>query len=377
MATFEAPDVYVQESPLHRAPLARADISLAAFVGCAAQGPLDTPVRIQCFAEFEATFGPLADDLELPWALWQFFRNGGGDAWVVRAAGTTAQALVGERAARQGLFALDAVDGIGLLCLPGVADATVLGTAAVYCEERHAFFIVDAPAGAQTPAQMQAALPHARGALPASSNAAVYYPWLVVADPRGGAARLAPPSGTLAGIYAHNDRTRGVWKSPAGVHTQLQGVERLARTLSSAELEQLNVGGVNCLREQPGAGLCVWGARTLRPTDPGWKYIAVRRLALLLQRSLFDGLGWVAFEPNDEVLWARLRALASDFLAALWRDGALQGDRLEHAGFAQCGLGQTMTQDDIAHGRARLTVGFAPVRPAEFVVLRLEFDTAG
>lgn len=359
-----------------RAPLGRAGTSLAAFVGQAAQGPLDTPVRVQGFAQFESTFGPLATDLELPWALWQFFLNGGADAWVVRVADTTVQALAGDRTGRRGLFALDAADGFNLLCLPGVSDPTVLRTAATYCEERHAFFLVDAPATALTPTEMHAVLQ--RGLMPASSNAAVYYPWVVLADPHGAATpRLAPPSGTLAGIYARTDRTRGVWKAPAGTQASLQGVTQLACALGSQDLETLNARGINCLRDQPGYGPCVWGARTLRPTDPGWKYISVRRLALLLQRSLLEGLDWVAFEPNDEALWTSLRAVASDFLAALWRDGALLGDRVEQAGFAQCGLGQTMTQDDIARGKARLTLGFAPVRPAEFVVLSLEFETAG
>lgn len=377
MPTYLVPGAYVAEEAPRRAPLARADISLAAFVGQAAQGPLDTPVRVHSFAQFESVFGPLADAPELPWALWQYFLNGGTQAWVMRVAEVTAEALAGNRVARRGLFALEAADDFGLLCLPGVADGAVLRAAAAYCEERHAFFIVDAPATAQTPQQAMDALPSMRGPLPASSNAAAYYPWVMVADPRGGAPRRTPPSGTLAGLYAHTDRTRGAWKAPAGPQARLQGVAQLAWTLDEAALGELNGGGICCLRVLPNGEPCAWGARTLRPTDPGWKYIAVRRLALLVQRSLLAGLDWVAFEPNDEALWARLRATAADFLLGLWRDGALQGNRPDHACFAQCGLGHTMTEDDIAHGRARLTIGIAPVRPAEFVVLKLELTTAG
>lgn len=377
MSSYSTPGVYVEESPRYPVPVARADTGLTAFVGQAAQGPLDTPVRVQDFAQFESTFGPLDADLDLPWALWQYFLNGGTDAWVVRVADTTAPSLVGDRAARRGLFALETTGGFGLLCLPGLADAAVLRAAADYCEERHAFLILDVPATAQTAAQALQTLPSAHGPLPASSNAAAYYPWVMVTDPRGGAPRRSPPSGTLAGVYARTDRTRGVWKAPAGTQAQLQGVEQLADTLPKIELDDLNQGGICCLRGLPSGEFCAWGARTLRPTDPGWKYIAVRRLALLVQRSLLTGLEWVVFEPNDEALWANLRATATNFLHDLWRDGALQGSQAKHGYFAQCSLGQTMTLDDIAHARARLTIGIAPLRPAEFVVLKLELPTAG
>ncbi|MBS0303964.1 MAG: phage tail sheath family protein [Proteobacteria bacterium] len=368
--------VYVDETPPQAPPVVRADLSVAAFVGLAAQGPLHTPVQVLDFAGFEASFGGLASGQELPWALWQFFGNGGDAAWVVRVPDLAPATLAGQRAAGQGLFALDAVDpagDFGLLCLPGVTEPQVLQAAAGYCEQRHAFLIVDAPATAQSARGLRDVLSH----LPASSNAAFYHPWLQVADPHGGMARSCAPSGTLAGVYARTDRTRGPWAAPAGSAAVLQGVQQLAFTLDEDELEALRLLGANDLRQLPGTGLLAWGARTLRPADPAWKYIAVRRLALLLQRSLGQGLRWAVFEPNDAALWMRLRTAAEGFLFNLWRDGALAGNRFEQAGFAQCGLGQTMTEADIARGQARLTIGFAAQRPAEFMVFGLEFETAG
>lgn len=374
MTSHERPTEYVIE--VDPVPSVQGvETTVAAFIGTAPQGPLDTPVRVASFREFERSFGCLAPDHELAWAVWQFFRNSGTDALVVRASDATPQALAGQRALRQGLFALDDVDGFSLLNLPGIVDAGVLRSAAAYCEERLAFLLIDAAAPDQTPTDIEQAAHPEHGTLPASSNAAVFYPWVLVADPLGGQPRLAPPGGTVAGVYARTDQTRGIWKTPAGPAATLDGVLQLARTVSQAELADLNVAGVCSLQVLPTGQPCIVGARTLRPLDPGWKYIPVRRLALFLQQSLRRGFGWAAFEPNDERLWSSLRTAGSAFLAQLWQRGALEGRKPEEAFFVQCGLGQTMTPDDVAQGRVHLTIGFAPMRPAEFIVFTLKLAT--
>lgn len=372
MTSHERPTEYVEEIGSAPPPVQGIGTTIAAFVGTAPQGPLDTPVPVASFQEFERHFGGLASDHELAWALWQFFRNGGTQAVVVRAEDATPQMLSGQRTARRGLFALEAVEDFNLLNLPGAADLAVLRSAAAYCEERLAFLIIDAAAPDQTPDSIQAAADPDRGTLPASSNAAIYYPWLEVADPRGGPARLVPPGGSVAGVHARTDSRLGVWKAPAGPRATLEGVVRLSRTLGENELGALNVRGVCCLRQLPSGQHCIWGARTLRPADPGWKYIGVRRLALALQQVLRRDLRWAAFEPNDERLWTSLRAVVGAFLDSLWRRGAFPGSKPEEAFFVQCRLGQTMTSEDVAQGRVHLTIGFAPVRPAEFVVLTLK-----
>lgn len=372
MTSHERPTTYVEEIGPAPPPMGEIGTTVAAFVGTAPQGPLDTPVPVASLQEFERYFGGLAPDHELAWTLWQFFRNGGTQAVVVRAEDATPQALVGQRSARRGLYALDAVAEFQLLNLPGVADLAVLRSAAAYCEERLAFLIIDATAPDQTPESIrEAADPH-RGTLPASSNAAIYYPWLEAADPHGGPARLVPPGGSVAGVYARTDATLGVWKAPAGPRATLEGVVRLSRSLGEDELGAFTVGGVCCLRQLPSGQYCIWGSRTLRPADPGWKYVAVRRLALALQQALRRDLGWTAFEPNDERLWASLRLVVGDFLTRLWQRGAFPGSTPAEAFFVQCGLGQTMTPEDLAQGRVHLALGFAPVRPAEFIVLKLK-----
>ncbi len=183
-----------------------------------------------------------------------------------------------------------------------------------------------------------------------------------------------PPSGAVAGLVAQVDRTRGVWKAPAG--EALRGVARPAVAVDDAFQEALNVDpasgkSVNAIRSFTGRGTLVWGARTLAGNDSEWRYVNVRRLALFLEQSLDAGTQWAVFEPNDANTWGRLKAAVENFLLGLWRQGALQGAKPEQAFFVAVGLGQTMTQDDIDNGRLIVQVGFAPLRPAEFVILRI------
>ena len=268
-----------------------------------------------------------------------------------------------------GLKALNALDLFNLLVLPGVSAAAVLTAAADYCRQRRAFLIVDAPAKAKTPAQMAQVV--GDGVLPKTSFAAVYYPWLKIADPlNSGQTRIVAPSGTIAGLIAQSDAAQGVWKAPANL--SLSGVQGLEYAITETDSALLSPLGVNCLRSFTGRGLRVWGARTLADdTEAEWKYIPVRRLALFVEESIDRGTKWAVFEPNAEPLWARLRDSVGSFLNSLWREGALLGAKPEAAFFVKCGLGTTMTQQDIDTGRVTIELGIAPVRPAEFIILRI------
>ena len=281
--------------------------------------------------------------------------------------------FIGSRSGRRGIYALEDVDLFNILCLPGISDPGVLSDSVNYCIDRRAFLIVDSPPAAETPAQMETT---ARStALPKNNYAAVYYPWISIADPlRGGALRLSAPCGTVAGVYARTDASRGVWKAPAGTEASLRGVQSVAHLLSDSENGVLNPRGVNCLRILPPFGAVSWGARTLQGDDDmasEWKYVPVRRIALFIEESLFRGTKWVVFEPNDEPLWAQIRLNVGSFMQDLFRQGAFQGRSPREAYLVKCDR-ETTTQSDINNGRVNILVGFAPLKPAEFVFIRIQ-----
>lgn len=282
-------------------------------------------------------------------------------------------AFIGDRDQRTGIYALESVDLFNLLCLPGITDTSTLMDAASYCEERRAFFIVDAPDSVNSPADMASSV--SGTALPKSDHAAVYYPWVYIGDPlKNGKLRLTAPSGTIAGLYARTDGNRGVWKAPAGTEANLTGVQSLAYPLTDRENGSLNPLGVNCLRVFPVYGAVSWGARTLRGADQmtsEYKYVPVRRLALYLEESLYRGTQWVVFEPNDEPLWAQIRLNIGAFMNTLFRQGAFQGSTPRDAYLVKCDS-ETTTQDDINRGVVNILVGFAPLKPAEFVVIQIQ-----
>ena len=206
-------------------------------------------------------------------------------------------------------------------------------------------------------------------------NAAIYYPWVLQTDSlQAGAVRAFPPCGFVAGVFARTDATRGVWKAPAGSDASVNGAVGLELAMSDAENGQLNSLGINCLRSLPVYGNVVWGARTLHGhNDRGseWKYVPVRRTALFIEESLFRGTQWVVFEPNDEPLWAQIRLNVGSFMNTLFRQGAFQGASARQAYFVKCDS-ETTTQNDIDRGIVNILVGFAPLKPAEFVIIQLQ-----
>jgi uncharacterized protein len=206
-------------------------------------------------------------------------------------------------------------------------------------------------------------------------NAALYFPRVIQSDPlRDGQSGVFVPCGIIAGLMARTDTTRGVWKAPAGLDATLNGTQGLEVNLNDAESGMLNPIGINCLRFFPVAGRVVWGARTLRGADQladEYKYIPVRRLALFLEESLYRGLQWVVFEPNDEPLWAQIRLNVGAFMNNLFRQGAFQGTTPREAYFVKCDK-ETTTQNDINLGIVNIVVGFAPLKPAEFVIIKIQ-----
>lgn len=207
---------------------------------------------------------------------------------------------------------------------------------------------------------------------PKTTLGAVYFPWVEVGDPAGVGREptlLMPPSGFVAGVYSRTDARRGVWKAPAGLDATLLGVRKLQQKLLDAHQDVLNPLGINALRVQPAAGAVVWGSRTLRP-DSEWRYVPVRRMAIFLRKSIYNSIQWAVFEPNDENLWSSLRFSISSFMEQLLRQGAFAGKTNREAFFVKCDAETTPEADQIA-GIVNVWVGFAPLRPAEFVVVKL------
>jgi phage tail sheath protein FI len=274
----------------------------------------------------------------------------------------------GDPSLQTGLAALqyDTYRDVALVAAPGATD-DVVQALIEHCEQsRYRFAIVDAP-----PGQADAGALDPRAAWD-SSYAAFYYPWIQVEDSRTGLPRLVPPSGYVAGIYARTDAERGVWKAPA--NETVNGAMGLEFDINDPTQDLLNPRGVNAIRQFPGRGIRVWGARTLS-TNPLWKYVSVRRLFIFLERSIDQGTQWAVFEPNDEPLWERIKDDVRQFLRGLWRDGALMGATENQAFMIACDR-STMTQDDIVNGRLICEIGVAPLRPAEFIVFRIYQATA-
>lgn len=325
--------------------------SALATVDPAVAAPADDP-----FA-FPAAADGLADLL-----------SGGGDG---TAAPTDAEYLGTEIGpnAKTGLLALEDVDEVALLAAPGVTSVAVqaaLIEQATRLMDR--FAVLDPPPGTSgAPATLTQIQNHASNF--DTRYAAIYYPRVVVTDPLSGGHRVVPPSGHILGVYARVDNTRGVHKAPA--NEVIHGITALETFVSRGQQEILNPRGINVLRDLRAdrRGLRIFGARCLT-SEQDWIYVNVRRLFIFIEESLSEGSQWVVFEPNDQRLWRRVKDSISIFLEGVWRDGALMGAKKEEAFFVTCDR-STMDDDDILNGRLVVEIGIAPVRPAEFVILRI------
>ena len=386
------PGAFIEEITVGGRAISGVPTSTTAFVGRTRRGPVERPRLITSFAEYERIFGSLWIEAPLGYAVQQYFANGGREALICRTRNgrlpltDAAISEPGLEAERRGLWALDRVDRFDILVIPPLGLDLDVGrmtwdAAASYARRRRAMLIVDPPAAWQRPAGItSAALAEVITPGDALANAAIYYPRIVAADPvQGGNERAFAPSGAVAGVYARTDARRGVWAPPAGVDATLVGVTGLATNLTDADTGLLNPRGVNVLRSFVGRGTVVWGARTLHGADElasDWKYVPVRRLALFLEGSIVRGIGWAVFEPNGEPLWAELRQHVGTFLYQRFRDGAFQGRTADEAYFVKCDR-STTTQTDIDNGIVTIVVGFAPLKPAEFVVITIRQRTLG
>ncbi|MGV9982343.1 phage tail sheath family protein [Micromonospora wenchangensis] len=316
-------------------------------------------------------------------------RLGQGDL-VTGSDGTTLPgtgALIGSEAAYTGIYALLKTDLFNLLCIPdatrprhgdpaavdnGLDPEAVWSAAYDLCERRRAVLLVDPPPGVDDPDR---ALDWINQLGVKGPNAVAHFPRLRIPDPTDGfQPRTVAPGGTLAGLYARQDTERGVWKAPAGTEAQLRGVTNLVYPLTDAENGVLNPLGLNCLRTFPVTGTVNWGARTTAGADAlasQWKYTPVRRLALFIEESVYRGTQWAVFEPNDEPLWSQLRLNLTSFMQDLFRKGAFAGRTPREAYLVRCDA-ETTTGDDRDRGVVNVVVGFAPLKPAEFVIVRIQ-----
>lgn len=283
----------------------------------------------------------------------------------------------GTESAKQGLYALEQADLFNLLCIPpylarGDVDSGLVSIGATYCEKRRAMLLVDPLSNWNDKDDAKAGVASIGTT---SKNAALFFPRLKQPNPlRDNQIEDFVPCGVVAGIFARTDSQRGVWKAPAGLEATLNNVPALSVNLTDDENGELNPLGVNCLRTMPAAGRVVWGARTLQGNDrlaSEWKYIPVRRTALFIEESLYRGSQWVVFEPNDEPLWAQIRLNVGAFMNNLFRQGAFQGKTPREAYLVKCDK-ETTTQNDINLGIVNILVGFAPLKPAEFVIIKLQ-----
>jgi phage tail sheath protein FI len=291
----------------------------------------------------------------------------------------------GSAASGTGLHAFDAVDVINIVAMPdsvnipptptdkfGPRNAIIKGYS--YCQNRgDCFFVADSPQGL-SPTQVKD-FKEAKGDYSNqnpfnSSFGALYYPWVYMSDPLGGT-KLVPPSGAVAGTYAHTDSVRGVHKAPAGTSEgYLDSVSGIERIITKSEHDTLNEPGINVIRSFPTAGICIWGARTLS-ADSEWKYINIRRLFLFLEESLDKATQWVVFEPNSQALWGSVKRNITEFQLRVWKDGALFGDTPEKAFFVK--IDEENNPEGVRNaGQLIIDVGVAPVRPAEFVIIRIK-----
>ncbi|HKV98790.1 MAG TPA: phage tail sheath subtilisin-like domain-containing protein [Vicinamibacterales bacterium] len=357
-------------------PIVGVSTATAAFIGWSPQGHTEAAVEVENLREFAQEFGePDARSL-LGHAVRYFFENGGTHAWIVRLAAAPGVVLAPDTEPFErlllpaggagGVYLLDRVALINLLCVPGETTPAIVAALQAFCLPRRIFLIADAPQGPMPFA------PDPKIVGEPARNSAMYLPWMLPADSDASKIHALPPCGFVAGIYAREDRTRGVWKAPAGPEATLTGAIGPAVAVTERDVAALTEHGVNAIRSVADH-IVVWGSRTLAGgagSASEWKYVPVRRLGLFLEESIQRGLAWTTFEPNGEPLWAQVRASVTDFLFGLWRQGAFAGNTADTSFFVRCGA-DTMTQDDVDAGHLIILIGVAPLKPAEFVVIRI------
>ncbi|MCC8024477.1 MAG: phage tail sheath subtilisin-like domain-containing protein [Clostridium sp.] len=329
--------------------LSRSDLVFASYVGTPSKAPVPP------FEEFTGGVSPVIS------------LAGGSNGSVGNISAADFIGTDNGAGRRTGIQAFVDNDVVSIMAVPGITDPNVQLTLVAHCENLGSrFAILDIPREYR---KIQDVTAHRE--IFDSTYAALYHPWLEVFDPLDKKNIALPPSGSVAGIYARSDNTRGVHKAPA--NEVVRSCVGLDCQFNKGEQDILNPKGVNLIRIFPGQGIRVWGARTAS-SDGSWKYINIRRLFIFIEESIKANTNWAVFEPNDEVLWVRVQRTITVFLTNLWRNGSLAGSSTDEAFFVNIGR-NTMSQDDIDNGRLICVIGVAPVKPAEFVIFRITQKT--
>ncbi|MBI4403745.1 MAG: phage tail sheath family protein [Deltaproteobacteria bacterium] len=371
---YEAPGVYSTIVSSGNKPIESVGSSTAGFLGQCSEGPVDKPVLVTSWAQYQKTFGGVAQGGYLAHAVYGFFLNGGSRCYVCNL-GPKQENQTEEQVAasikgvdkgpshRTGLEAFKAIEEISLVAAPGFTSQMVhqlLSDHAALCGDRMA--ILD---GLEDLGETQL---HEFPRIGDSKEAGLYWPWISVYDESSKKVLSVPPSGHVMGTIARVDTERGVHKAPA--NEVIRGALGLKYTLTRNEQALLNPRGINVIRDLDDMGIRIYGARTLS-TDTEWKYLNVRRLFQVVKQSITKGTEWVVFEPNDDTLWGNIRRNIQAYLKTLWSSGALMGKTPDEAFFVKCDA-STNPPENIDRGIVTIEIGIAPVKPAEFVQINIQ-----
>jgi len=379
--TLTTPGVYIEDLPAFPPSVVGAATNVAVFVGYAVSEPMDPAWRIESTLDYVHFFGTPAPDDVLGQAVFQFFANGGDTAWIVPVEGSAdrpaAEDFTGGADGQTGLPALGPSSEIpgSIIVVPEVQLMPLEDALAVYAamlesaEECRGFAILDLPQDVTEAGDLDEFTAQL-AALPSLEYGAVYFPRIEVTAADGSSPIWMSPGGAMAGAFALSDDTYGVWHAPANV--PLPTATALAYDITDDVQETYGLM-LNPIRDFPGQGILVWGARTLAGVySDDYRYVSVRRTVSFIESSIDAALHWAVFQPNDEDLWAQVEAMVGAFLRALWQEGALLGAQAADAYGVAVGLGETMTADDVLNGRLIVELSIAVVYPAEFIVLQFE-----
>jgi phage tail sheath protein len=403
--TYQTPGVYVEEIEGGSKPIEAGATNIAGFLGVAEKGPINEAVLVTNWTQYTKIFGGMHTGGWLGHAVYQFFQNGGTKCFInnlaapenkstekketkenkeskaedsavspvpieVKNPANIAKLIIGADEGvgkKSGLFLFDTIPEIALVAAPGVTDPAAQDAILSHCEKnRFRFAVLDSP---ETLEKGIDSIPTPRDSI----LGAYYFPWIQMYDMVADQNVYAPPSGGLCGVYSRVDSTRGVHKAPA--NEIFRTAIGLKYNLTDAEQELLNPKGINCIREFPGKGIRVWGARTIS-SNPEWRYVNVRRLFCMVEQALQNGTNWVVFEPNTRDLWKKIVRNITAFLLNIWRSGALFGDTPEEAFYVRCD-DELNPPESIDAGYVVIELGLAPAKPAEFVVFRVSQKTLG
>ena len=388
--SYSTPGVYVEEVATGGRPISALGTSTAAFIGAAplSNARVNEAIPVNNWSQFVRTFtGENTPSTDLARAVHGFFDNGGTRCYVVNIG--NAKSIVGDARKRTGLSVLETVDDVAIVAAPGYTDIASYDGIITHCKTMgDRIAILDPPqevgvedidnltkvaqvsGGGGEEGETSAKRKKDQGYRPPSNDrAAFYFPWIKIREPlaSGNVIVNAAPSGHVAGVYARSDFTYGVHKAPA--NELINGALGLNYQITRQEQAPLNEAGVNCIRYFPDSGIRIWGARTLA-SDAQWRYVNVRRLFLMVMKSIERGTNWTVFEPNDERTWKAIERDIRAFLMLLWRDGALKGTTPEQAFYVKCDA-ETNPPEVINAGRLVTEIDMAPVKPAEFIIFRI------